>query len=169
ATTVCHHDPFWPTFQAKKYPIKVLRNYGWAHSIRLAPDIRQAWTGTQWGHAFMVHGCEGTDDLSRDELTELDRLGILDENTVIVHGLALDESGVALLQLRQSSLILCPSSNQFLYGHRPDMNLLSPLTRIALGNDSPLTAKGDLLDEVRFTIEHASIPTEKAYRMITDL
>jgi cytosine/adenosine deaminase-related metal-dependent hydrolase len=94
---------------------------------------------------------------------------MLDAKTVIVHGLALDEAGTALLQERQASLILCLSSNQFLYDRLPDMNLVRAIGNIALGNDSPLSAAGDLLDEVRFAIEHASIPTDKAYRMVTDL
>jgi cytosine/adenosine deaminase-related metal-dependent hydrolase len=116
-----------------------------------------------------VHACEGTDELARRELAELDSLGMLNAKTVIVHGLALDEPGIALLQERQASLILCLSSNQFLYGRLPDMKYLSTAMNIALGNDSPITAAGDLLDEVRFAIERASIPTDKAYRMITDL
>jgi hypothetical protein len=168
-TTVCHHDPFWPALQAEGYPIKVLRDYGWAHSVRLAPNIRQAWTATQDGCPFFVHACEGTDELARRELADLDRLGVLNARTVITHGLALDEPGIALLEERKASLILCLSSNQFLYGRLPDLKHLSRLRNVALGNDSPITAEGDVLDEVRFAIEHASIPTDRAYRMITDL
>jgi hypothetical protein len=168
-TTVCHHDPFWPALQAAGYPVKVLRDYGWAHSVRLAPNIRQAWTATHDSCAFFVHACEGTDELARRELADLDGLGMLNAKTVIVHGLALDEPGITLLEQRQASLILCLSSNQFLYGRLPDMKHLSAVKNVALGNDSPITAAGDLLDEVRFATEHASIPTDKAYRMITDL
>jgi cytosine/adenosine deaminase-related metal-dependent hydrolase len=155
--------------QAEGYPIKVLPNYGWAHSVRLASNIREAWMATQEDCAFFVHACEGTDELARTELAELDRLGILDAKMVIIHGLALDAPGIALLQERRASLILCLSSNQFLYDTQPDIKLLRTVKKIALGNDSPLTATGDLLDEVRFAIEHASIPMDEAYRMITDL
>jgi hypothetical protein len=168
-TIVCHHDPLWPALQSEGYPIKVLRDYGWAHSVGLAPDIQQAWTSTPDRWPFFVHACEGIDELAGRELAELDRLGMLNAKTVIVHGLALDEPGTALLQERQASLILCLSSNRFLYGCLPDMKQLSAVKNIALGNDSPITAAGDLLDEVRFAIERASIPTDKAYRMITDL
>ena len=168
-TTVCHHDPFWPAFQADDYPIKVLRNYAWAHSVRLAPDIRQARTAAEDQWPFFVHACEGTDELARRELADLEGSGMLDARTVLIHGVALDEPGIALLQRRQASLILCLSSNQFLYGRLPDMQHLSTVNNIALGNDSPITAAGDLLDEVRFAIERALIPADKAYRMITDL
>jgi cytosine/adenosine deaminase-related metal-dependent hydrolase len=94
---------------------------------------------------------------------------MLNAKTVVVHGLALDKSGIALLRERQSSLILCLSSNQFLYHHLPDVEIMRSVERVALGNDSPLTATGDLLDEIRFAIERASIPIDLAYRMITDV
>jgi len=168
-TTVCHHDPFWPALRAQNYPIKVLSDCGWAHSIRLAPNIRQAWTSTPDNRAFFVHACEGTDELARRELADLDRLGMLEPKTVIVHGLALDGHGIGLLQERQASLILCLSSNQFLYDRLPDLKNLNIIKNIALGSDSPLTAAGDLLDEVRFAIENASIPADKVYRMMTDV
>jgi cytosine/adenosine deaminase-related metal-dependent hydrolase len=155
--------------EAEGYLIKVLRRYGWAHSVRLAQNICEAWKATQEECAFFVHACEGTDELACRELAELDRMAMLEAKTVIVHGLALGESEIVLLQERQASLILCLSSNQFLYDTLPEMKLLSTVEKIALGNDSPLTAKGDLLDEVRFAVEDASIPTDKAYRMITDL
>src|SRR5215469_12478257 len=73
-TTVCHHDPFWPALQADDYPVKVVRDYGWAHSIRLDPDIRRKWSETEGSFPFLVHACEGTDELAREELDYLDRL-----------------------------------------------------------------------------------------------
>jgi hypothetical protein len=168
-TTVCHHDRFWPVLHAEDYPIKVLPNYGWAHSVKLAPDIGQRWAATPDDCSFFVHVGEGTDELARRELVELDTLGMLDAKTVIVHGLAMDEAGAALLQRREASLILCLSSNRFLYESLPDMKDLRTVTNVALGNDSPLTAAGDLLDEVRFAIENAEIPSDKVYQMLTNL
>ncbi|WP_245536329.1 amidohydrolase family protein [Terriglobus saanensis] len=108
------------------------------------------------------------DDQARDEVFELYRLGLLDAHTVLVHGLAMDHEGVALVQERGASLIVCPSSNMFLFGKLPDMNLLGKIESVALGNDSPLTAAGDLLDEVRFAIRSCSITPESAYRMVTE-
>ncbi len=37
-----------------------------------------------------MHACEGIDDRAREELFKLDRLGLLDADTVLVHGLAFD-------------------------------------------------------------------------------
>lgn len=47
------------------------------------------------------------------------------------------------------------------------MDLLGGLATVALGNDSPLTAEGDLLDEIRFAIRTCSIAPCAAYRMVT--
>jgi hypothetical protein len=167
-TTVCHHDPLWPALQRNDFPVRVVRQFGWAHSLGLGGDLREARSATPAGRAFILHACEGIDDRARQEVFELDRLGVLDASTVLVHGLALDEAGVMLIEQRQASLIICPSSNQFLFGRTPDMELLDAVENIALGSDSPLTATGDLLDESRFAIESSGVTPDRAYRMVTE-
>jgi cytosine/adenosine deaminase-related metal-dependent hydrolase len=114
-----------------------------------------------------VHACEGIDEKAREELWGLDRLGILDSRAVLVHGLALDDEGISLMRDRGTSLIICPSSNKFLFQKLPDISLLSRIENVALGNDSPLTAEGDLLDEVRFAMRCPGISSSSAYRMVT--
>lgn len=166
-TTVCHHDPLWSELQREDFPVRVVREYGWGHSLALGGDLRKAHAATPPGRAFIVHACEGVDEESREELQGFDRLGVLDANTVLVHGLALDEEGVALARARGASLILCPSSNSFLFGKLPDLSLLSAIEKIALGSDSPLTGVGDLLDEVRFAIRFAGLSPSDAYQMVT--
>jgi cytosine/adenosine deaminase-related metal-dependent hydrolase len=147
--------------------VRVVRDYGWAHSLALGRDLRSARAATPAGRPFIVHACEGIDELARQELWGLDRLGVLDDSTVLVHGLALDRKGVAHLRDRGASLIVCPSSNKFLYGEVPGASLLSTIEKVALGSDSPLTAEGDLLDEVRFAMRFMGISTSAAYQMVT--
>ena len=167
-TTVCHHDPLWPALQRNDFPVRVVRQFGWAHSLGLGGDLQEARSATPAGRAFILHACEGIDDRARQEVFELDRLGVLDASTVLVHGLALDKAGILLIEQRQASLIHCPSSNQFLFGRTPDMELLDTVENIALGSDSPLTAAGDLLDESRFAIESSGATPDRAYRMVTE-
>jgi cytosine/adenosine deaminase-related metal-dependent hydrolase len=118
---------------------------------------------------FILHACEGVDQRAQEELWELDRLGLLDDNTVLVHGLAIDHKGVALLRDRRASLIVCPSSNNFLFQQIPDLSTLGGIEKVALGSDSPLTAEGDLLDEVRFARRFCGIPSAAAYEMVTTI
>ena len=166
-TTVCHHDPLWTELLNDDFPVRVVREFGWAHSLALGGDLHQARAATPSGRPFIIHALEGVDQKTRRELQELDRLGLLDANTVLVHGLALDRDGAALMRRRRASLVICPSSNKFLFERMPDMSLLGSLDRIALGNDSPLTALGDLLDEVRLTMRYCRITSHAAFRMIT--
>lgn len=166
-TTICHHDPLWPELRRRDFPVQVLQQYGWAHSPALGGDLHAARAATPKGRPFIMHACEGVDERSKMELWQLDRLGLLDADTVLVHALALDPEGAALLRRCKSSLILCPSSNQFLFGTTPRTCLLSDIDNLALGNDSPLTAVGDLLDEVRFATHACNIPPQAVYRMVT--
>jgi hypothetical protein len=167
-TTVSHHNPLWPELQREDFPVRVVQEYGWGHSLTLGGDLRAARSATPEGCPFIVHACEGVDEEAREELWWLDRLKLLDANAVLVHGLAIDREGVALMRERRASLIVCPSSNNFLFGTLPDMSLLGEIDKVALGNDSPLTAEGDLLDEIRFAMRTCSIPPKVAYRMVTE-
>lgn len=166
-TTVCHHDPLWPELYRKDFPVRVVRRYGWAHSVALGGDLEAAYNATPKGAAFIIHACEGVDDQSRQEIFEIDRRGFLKNSTVLVHGLAIDEVGWALVRDRGASLIVCPSSNQFLFSKLPYIPLGDGLQNIALGSDSPLTASGDLLDESRFAVRYCGLSSSTVYRMIT--
>jgi cytosine/adenosine deaminase-related metal-dependent hydrolase len=166
-TTVCHHNAPEPELRRTDFPVKVPQDSGWGHSLAFGGDLRAARSATPKGRAFIVHACEGIDRDAREELSELDRLDVLDEDTVIVHGLAIDDEGAALLQQRGASLVVCPSSNQYLFGAVPDMHRFAKIRHIALGSDSPLTADGDLLDEVRFAMRYSGFSPRLAYRMAT--
>ena len=72
------------------------------------------------------------------------------------------------MRQRDASLVICPSSNHFLFGKVPDIGLLGGIRRIALGSDSSLTAEGDLLDEIRFAVRFCGVPPRFAYRMVTE-
>jgi cytosine/adenosine deaminase-related metal-dependent hydrolase len=168
-TSVSHHDPLLPALERADFPVRVVRQNGWAHSLALGSNLLKARAATHKGRAFVLHACEGVDRVARDELSELDRLGLLDSDTVLVHGLAIDRQGVALMNARHASLIVCPSSNYFLYGKLPDLALLGQIEQVALGNDSPVSAEGDLLDEIRFAIDRCGVSPERAYRMVTTI
>lgn len=166
-TTVSHHNPLFPELQREDFPVRVVQDYGWGHSLALGGDLRKARAATPAGRPFIVHACEGVDEQARQELSGLDRLGVLDDSTVLVHGLALDQAAIALTRDRRASLIVCPSSNKFLFDKLPDIPTLSKIEKIALGSDSPLTAEGDLLDEIRFAMRHCGLSASTAHRMVT--
>ena len=166
-TTVCHHDSLWPELQREEFLIRVVQQYGWVHSVALGGDLRNAYRATAADAPFILHACEGTDARAAQELAEVNRLGGLGTRTVLVHGLALDEAGVEILRERQASLIVCPSSNDFLFHRLPATKILKGMENLSLGNDSPLTAEGDLLDEIRFVLRYCKIEPSKMYAMVT--
>jgi len=167
-TTVCHHNQIDPLLLSKDFPVRVVSRVAWEHSLSFGVDIRSAHGSAGENEPFIVHACEGVDEQSQQELLRLDGLGVLDEHTVIVHGLALEVEGARLLNQRGSSLIICPSSNDFLFRTVPSPEVLASVTRVALGSDSPLTAAGGMLDEIRFAARTLAMRSEHLYSLVTD-
>jgi cytosine/adenosine deaminase-related metal-dependent hydrolase len=143
-TTVAHHNPYEPAFD-EDFPVRVVRSYGWAHSLAFEPDVKERFYATPRNAPFLIHAAEGTDNEAQREIFELDQLGLLTDRTVIIHGVALNEASLALMRDRRAALIWCPRSNVFLF----DLTIDPPDNiPTALGTDSPITAEGDLLDEI---------------------
>ena len=148
------------------FPIRVPSNYNWAHSLAMDAKVRAKFRSTPDGTPFVLHAGEGVDEAAADEVFELDRLNALDERTVLVHGLALNSEGIDLLNARNATVIWCPSSNRYLFGRTHSRQSIASIRRILLGSDSPLTAAGDLLDEVRIAHREAGVSASDLYRML---
>jgi cytosine/adenosine deaminase-related metal-dependent hydrolase/SAM-dependent methyltransferase len=166
-TTVCHHNPYEPEVFSSGFVIRVLRNYAWAHSLSLEPAAALKKTKSPKGRPFFIHLAEGIDDRSGEEIFDLERAGALDADTVIIHGLGLGDTGRLLMRSAGSGLIWCPSSNLLLFGRTTTPDEIRQFGRVALGSDSPLTAQGDLLDEVRCAHKLLQAPPVELYSYIT--
>jgi cytosine/adenosine deaminase-related metal-dependent hydrolase/ubiquinone/menaquinone biosynthesis C-methylase UbiE len=147
-TTVCHHNPFELEVFSRGFIVRVLEEYGWAHSLALEPTAAQKKKQTPAGQKFFIHLAEGIDAHSREEIFRFSLEGVLDADTVVIHGLGLGAKGCALLRAVGAGLIWCPSSNLFLFGKSMSSAEIRRFPKVALGSDSPLSADGDLLDEV---------------------
>ena len=181
-TTVAHHIPFSPEMR-RTMPIRVVRRYGWAHSFLLESrpagargepggDIAVRWQTTPPATPFFVHLAEGVDEEARGELPKLEALGCLKPNTVIVHGVAIDENGWRRVARTGAGLVWCPASNAFLFG---ETALVEPLVAgsdearvtVALGTDSRVTGSRDLLDELREAKKALPVAPKLLLRMVT--
>src|SRR5437588_1709038 len=40
-TTVVHHNPWEAIFDDPGFPVRVVKRFGWAHSLHFAPDAKQ--------------------------------------------------------------------------------------------------------------------------------
>ena len=166
-TTVCHHNPYVREVFDNHFAIRVLRDFRWAHSIPIDQHFSRKRENARPDQPFIIHLAEGVDLQSAEEVFHLVREHALDDRTVIVHGLGLDERGISLLQSLGAALIWCPTSNMFLFGRTHTRETIQQLSFVALGSDSPLTAQGDLLDEVRFAKQTIGMSAEELYSLIT--
>jgi cytosine/adenosine deaminase-related metal-dependent hydrolase/ubiquinone/menaquinone biosynthesis C-methylase UbiE len=166
-TTVCHHNPYVDHVFDKDFAVRVQRDFSWAHSIHLEQAVAEKQKCAPGGQPFILHLAEGIDAQSAGEIFRLAEREILNDRTVIVHGLGLDQPGFALLRSAGAALIWCPTSNMFLFGRTHNRETLESLPHLALGSDSPLTAAGDLLEEVRFAAETVGVPVEPLYSLVT--
>jgi cytosine/adenosine deaminase-related metal-dependent hydrolase/ubiquinone/menaquinone biosynthesis C-methylase UbiE len=166
-TTVCHHNPLSREMLSADFPIRVLSRFGWAHSLEMDPNLIHNFDHTPPNLPFVLHAAEGVDAKSAQEIFDLDRMQVLGDRTVLVHGLALNPKAVALLNRRRSALVVCPTSNQFLFHCAPSSTLIKSINTVVLGSDSPLTSAGDLLDEINFAGNEIGLAPNSLYEMVT--
>ncbi len=87
-----------------------------------------------------------------------DRLGLLDEQTLAVHAVHLDDRDMQTLVGRGTAICLCPRSNAFIgVGRAPWERFLSAGARLCLGTDSLASNQDlDLWNEVRYLLQHST-------------
>ena len=159
-TAVAHHNPYERTFRAN-FPVRVVRRYGWAHSLDFSPDLAERYRRTPRHYPFLVHAAEGTDESARNEIGRLRALGVLGPNTVVVHGVGASPTELPAV----GGVVWCPSSNLFTLGQTLSAAALRSGAPVALGTDSSLTAAGDLADE--WCAARRFLPGAEIYPMLT--
>jgi cytosine/adenosine deaminase-related metal-dependent hydrolase len=166
-TTVCHHNPLYAELTLSDFPVRVLSGLAWSHSLSFDPNLAQKFRDAPRNQPFILHAAEGIDEESQSEIARLDRMHALNDRTVLVHGLACTASEVNLINRRGASLVVCPTSNRFLFARTLSRQLLASVERLALGSDSPVTAKGDLLDEVHYLNDIVGLDPNTIYKLVT--
>lgn len=152
ALTVAHHNPPHKCLFREGFPVRVLREYGWAHSLRFnsAEELVRSYRSTPKKRPWFIHLAEGTDTVAAGEYQRLRALGCVGENTVIVHGIGMTEADIADAAPRVRALVWCPTTNRYLLGRSADPIVWQRCGgRVLIGSDSRLTADGDLIDEIR--------------------
>ena len=178
ATTVAHHDPWHAILDDVDFPVGVLRNSGWSHSLglgatargdggRYGPEPRSSFAATSPDWPWIIHLGEGTDGVAAGELAALEAMGCLGSNTVLVHGVALGPDAVDRVVARDAAVIWCPASNIAMFGRTLDPRRLFDGGRLALGSDSRLTGSRDLLDELRVAAGQSDLEPHELLRLVT--
>lgn len=166
-TTVCHHNP-WNRVFGSRFPVRVARSFGWAHSLEFAPDLRTRHAECPETLPFVFHAGEAVNGAGEREMNTLADLGLFAANSVMVHAVGLTRDSLALARSRGCSVVWCPSSNVFTLGRTLPKYVLESDLPIALGTDSALTAGGDMLDEIRFAQRISGLSDLKLYGMVAD-
>jgi cytosine/adenosine deaminase-related metal-dependent hydrolase len=148
-TAVAHHNPYHRALARPDFPVRVLARYHFAHSPGLTPALRRTYRTTDRRIPWMVHAGEGTDERCRMELDLLEQANVLRQNTVVIHGIALDEAGARRLAAARACVVWCPESNRRLYGATARVaELRAAGVRVGLGSDSPAAGVRDPLSNL---------------------
>lgn len=112
----------------------------------------------------------------RGVLRSLDDLGLVRENTQLVHCCALEEGDVELIQERGAKVAHCPRSNQRLQcPHSPIAELLEAEVQVGLGLDSAASSGPiDMFAEMRAALEVSlsrarPLTPERVWDMATEM
>ena len=167
-TTVCHHDSYEQRVFDKRFPVRVVKRFGWAHSLAFTSDVAERFEQTPVDWPFILHLLEGTEGAGREEISRLHSMGALDGRTVLVHPVALDADGLSLLERTGASIIWCPRSSLFTLGKALPGRILDSNIPMALGTDSAITTEGSVLDEIAVASRLSGLSNELLYRLVTE-
>jgi len=165
-TTVAQHNPYSDEVFDSDFPVRVVRHFGWAHSLDFSPRLADLYYATPKNLPFILHAAEGIDEKALNEISVLDRLEVLGPRTVLVHAVAIRRQEIDLLLKRQCSIVWCPGSNLAMFGRTLSREALASGIPIALGTDSALSFAGDLADEFSTAQAHGAT-LESLYQMVT--
>ena len=134
-TTVGHHDPLYSLLSSPYFPTQAVQHYGWSHSLGIegAERVQGSYRSTRGESPWIIHAAEGIDELAAAEFDWLEALGCIGPNTLLVHGVALDDARRARLAAAGAGLIWCPSSNLCLFGRTAVVAEFVQCGRVALG------------------------------------
>lgn len=102
----------------------------------------------------------------RSPVAYLDRLGLLDEQTLAVHLVRADKEDIRILKQRRVSVCICLRSNQNLHKTLPDLeSMIDEGLLICLGTDSLASTESlSIPDEMRYLAE--TFPQVSAKEMV---
>ena len=169
-TCVAHHDPWHPALDAKDFPVTLLRDYGWSYALGwpdYGPPALESFAATSAERPWLIHLAEGTDAAAQAELAQLDRMGCLAANSVLIHGVGLREQDIDRVIAVGAAVVWCPTSNRNLLGRSLDPRRLCTAGRLALGSDSRLSGARDLLEEMRGILARGELGPRQLLGLVT--
>lgn len=135
---------------------------------------------------FQIHLAETKDEVNEinekyrvSPVRHLDALGLLDENTLVIHAVHLTDEDIDILADREVPVVSCPESNMKLgAGISPLSKMLDKGIKVALGTDgaasnNDLNLFGEMqmiaLNQKYSTLDPTKLPAKEAVQMATSL
>lgn len=174
-TTVMHHNPPHKPLFRRDFPVRVMRDYLWAHSLHFntARTITAALDqAVRRKLPLFIHLAEGTDEIAQREFQRLRHLNGSSQ-AILIHGVGISDADLEAAKPDGGhfrGLVWCPSTNVYLLGAAHSILRYEDahFNALALGSDSRLTADGDFLDELRFARRtFPDIPPHYLLRLVT--
>ncbi len=172
---VADHMPRQKSEYYQKYPITIFEEYRQAHSIKLGnwwggSTIKKEWDATNSKIPFMIHLNEGIDLETRSEFKELEKMGMLDKNTLIIHAISLTDEQIKKCGNLGVNICWCPVSNHFLIGQTLDIeSCFRHNVNVVIGTDSSFSGSINLFEELNFIKDNfPEISSKEIYKMITE-
>jgi cytosine/adenosine deaminase-related metal-dependent hydrolase len=113
-------------------------------------DLQPVIAAVDQGRGFICHAAEGTQPTLRQEFTLLNDAGLIREQLMVIHGVALTPPDFAVLAAGDATLVWSPFSNLWLYGATPDITAANAAgVRICLGSDWAPSGTHNILWELK--------------------
>lgn len=169
-TFVAHHDPWHPALDEKDFPVALLRDFGWSYALggpAFGPPVQESHAATPHEWPWLIHLAEGTDAIARAECAQLEQMGCLAANSVLIHGAGLRSHDVERVIAVGAAVVWCPYSNLALLGQTLDPRRLCEAGRLALGTDSRLSGARDILEELRAALHRYGLNARQLLGLVT--
>ena len=169
-TCVAHHDPWHVTLDDEDFPVALLRDYGWSYALgwsEYGPPAKESHAATPADRPWLIHLAEGTDAVAQAELAQLEQAGCLAGNSVLIHGVGLNQRDVERVLDAGAAVVWCPGSNLQLLGRTLDPRRLCAAGRLALGSDSRLSGPRDLLEELAGAVDRHGLDAAQLLSLVT--
>jgi len=158
----------------KDNPITIIKDYSQCHSLEMGnwwggDDPITEWQKTQGKMPFIVHLGEGTDQAAKRCFPTLEKMNLLQPNTMIIHGIALSHAELKKCAKNGTTICWCPESNFFLIGQTLDIKSCMEFgVNVVLGTDSTMSGGINLLSEIKYAhSKFPEFPLKEIFRMIT--
>ncbi len=143
--------------------IDLLENFGIAHSpvsyaLNWGRGIKKEYRyAIENNLPFIIRIGEGIDKESKTSIRKLEELEVLGRNTVLIHGVFLDDDDIEIIKKYDCSFVWCPEVNEFIYGRTaPVQKILDAGIRINLGSGSSMSGNKNFLSAIRTARKYIS-------------